>query len=283
MGSSLAWKNRTAVISGGSNGLGRALALSLAKQAANLVIIGRDTNRLEAVEKQALEAGASSVAIVSMDVREGSQDKKAHRASQKDSLRDILAVQGCDLLINAIGKSDRGSLCQLSESDLVEQFGLNVLATHAMTKLCWSALCESRGTVVNIASLAGIIAGPGMGGYSMAKHALVGLHRQWRLEAESTGVHFLLVCPGPIARDDSSDRYADLVQARGLDPLSQSPGGGVALRRLDPDELSLQILKAAESRKLELVVPGKARLLAVLAAFWPSLADSIIRKKMKRS
>ncbi|MFM7976630.1 MAG: SDR family NAD(P)-dependent oxidoreductase, partial [Pirellula sp.] len=69
MGSSFDWKNRTAIISGGSSGLGLALARSLAKQGANLVIIGRDPDRLKAVEKQLLDLGATSVLPLSLDVR----------------------------------------------------------------------------------------------------------------------------------------------------------------------------------------------------------------------
>jgi len=273
MGSSQAWKNRTAVICGGSAGLGKALALRLAQEAANLVIIGRDSGRLKEVQEQALKLGACSVCSLSVDAR-----KLVDGLPESETLRDVLAVQGCDLLINAVGKSDRGFIEQLTQEDLVSQFELNVLTSHAMTKFCWSALCQSRGVVVNIASLAGIVPGPGMGGYSMAKHALVGLHRQWRLESQSSGVHFLLVAPGPIARDDSADRYAELVKARQLDP-----GGGVSLHRIDPVELSRQILRAAQERKSELIVPGKVRMLAMLMAIWPSLADKIIRKKMKRS
>ena len=283
MGSSLDWKNRTAIISGGSSGLGLALARSLAKQGANLVIIGRDPDRLKATEKQALGLGAASVLTLPLDVRDLSKPTATDVQTQIASLRDVLAVQGCDLLINAVGKSDRGLIGQLSEKDLIEQFETNVLSTHAMTKLCWTALCANRGVVVNIASLAGIVAGPAMGGYSMAKHALVGLHRQWRLESASTGVHFLLVCPGPIAREDSNRRYDELIESRGLDPAAQSPGGGVALSRIDPDDLSRRILRAAQERRLELIVPSKVRILAMLAAVWPSLSDKIIRKKMKRT
>ena len=290
MGSSQSWKNRTAVISGGSNGLGRALALALSQQSANVVIIGRDENRLAMVRQQCLEAGAPNVWIVSLDVRQMAVGKRAladietaTHPEPGESLRDVLAVQGCDLLINAVGKSDRGLLGQLTQADLTEQFELNVLATHAMTQFCFAALCQSRGVVVNIASLAGIIPGPGMGGYSMSKHALVGLHRQWRIESDSSGVHFLLVCPGPIQREDTLDRYADIVHSRGLDPASQRPGGGVALNRLDPNWLSQKILQAALKRKSELIVPTKARLLALLMTIWPSLADRIIRKKMNRT
>jgi short-subunit dehydrogenase len=209
--------------------------------------------------------------------------ESANHPAPGESLRDVLAVQGCDLLINAVGKSDRGLLGQLTQADLTEQFELNVLSTHAMTQFCFPALCQSRGVVVNIASLAGIVPGPGMGGYSMSKHALVGLHRQWRIESDSSGVHFLLVCPGPIQREDTLDRYADIVHSRGLDPASQRPGGGVALNRLDPNWLSQKILQAAFERKSELIVPTKARLLALMMAIWPSLADRIIRKKMNRT
>jgi short-subunit dehydrogenase len=283
MGSNLAWRNRTAVISGGSNGLGRALALSLAKESANLVIIGRDPDRLKTIERQSLDLGAASVLTLSLDVRDLSKNPDTFGQTQTESLRDILAVQGCDLLINAVGKSDRGFIGQLTEKNLIDQFETNVLSTHAMTKLCWSALCANQGVVVNIASLAGIVAGPAMGGYSMAKHALVGLHRQWRLESTSSGVHFLLVCPGPIARDDSNHRYEELAESRGLHPAAQAPGGGVALSRIDPDKLCCQILRAAQERKLELIIPGKVRILAMLAAVWPSFADKIIRKKMRQT
>lgn len=283
MGAKQAWKDRTALISGGSNGLGRALALALAKQAAHLIIVGRDPERLKSIQKQATQAGAASVHALSIDVFELSRSPSTAEQSDLESLRDLLAIQGCDLLINAVGKSDRGRLGQLTHEDLLNQFQINVLGTHAMTKFAWESLCRSRGVVVNISSLAGLVAGPGMGGYSTAKHALVGLHRQWRIESDGTGVHFLLVSPGPIARDDSNNRYADLVQTRGLDSSSQSPGGGVALDRIDATELSHRILQAAHQRELELTIPGKVRWLAMIASFWPSLADRIVRKKMKNA
>ena len=150
MGSSQSWKNRTAVISGGSNGLGRSLALALSQQSANVVIIGRDEARLAMVRQQCLEAGAQSVCIVSLDVRQMAVGQKAlsdvesaNHPAPGESLRDVLAVQGCDLLINAVGKSDRGLLGQLTQADLTEQFELNVLATHAMTQFCFPALCLS--------------------------------------------------------------------------------------------------------------------------------------------
>jgi short-subunit dehydrogenase len=190
-----------------------------------------------------------------------------------------LESNSLDLLINAVGRSDRGMLCDLKEEDLLDQIRVNVLSTFRMTRACWSSLERGHGCIINIASLAGIVAGPGLGGYPLAKHALVAMHRQWRSEAVGSGVHFLLVCPGPIDRNDSLDRYADLVAERGLDQQRARPGGGVKLERLDPTQLSARILNAAERRELELVVPGKVKWLAALMPLWPRWADSILRKK----
>ena len=105
------------------------------------------------------------------------------------------------------------------------------------------------------------------------------MSRQLRLELASVGVHVLLVCPGPIAREDSGTRYRKLAEERGLsDKLSTAPGGGVKLRLIDPKVLCQKILDAAHRRKKELVVPIKAAWLAAVANIWPNLADWILRK-----
>ena len=274
MPSRTGWKNRTAVVSGGSSGLGLSIARALGECGAHVILIGRDLVRLKQAEEQVLSAGSPSVTAVPLDV--------TCEDDRWQSLKAALSIQGCDLLINAVGKSDRGLIQQLGRTDLLQQLEVNVLASHATTRFCWEALLESKGCVVNISSLAGIIPGPCMGGYSMSKHALVGWHRQWKLESAESGVHFLLVSPGPIARQDNTDRYADLVASRGLDELVNKPGGGVSLRRIDPEELSCRILDAAASRTHELVVPGKARILAALYQLWPSFAEGIVRRKMKQ-
>lgn len=270
------WENRLALISGASNGLGRHIAMRLASQRARLLLLGRQADRLASLRDECLAIGSPSVQSIELDVTSSTD------APAWGMLTSELERSGLDLLVNAVGKSDRGELMQLSSQDLRSMFEINVIATHAMTQFCWSGLCETQGVVVNIASLAGIVPGPAMGGYTMAKHALVGLHRQWRIEAREKGVHFLLVCPGPIEREDSQDRYKDLASSRGLGGQTAKPGGGVSLKRLDPVELSDAILRAAFRRELELILPGKARWLAVLQSLWPSVADRILISKMRR-
>ena len=297
-------KNRQALVSGGTSGLGKHLVLELARQHSRLAIVGRDIGRLEAARNDALDAGAVSVEVFSVDVTRIDRVREPTVALSADGhpassgghpapsgnqssveeykrFRDFLAHERCELLINAVGRSDRGSLQNLSCMDVRELFEINVLSSLSMTQVSWDSLCRGSGTVVNIASLAGLVAGPNMGGYSIAKHGLVAMHRQWRSESAGSGVHFLLVCPGPIDRPDSDDRYSHLAAQRGLDSSAAKPGGGVRLKRLNPESLSRQILAAAHSKELELVLPSKAKWLAALMPLWPSWADRLLRSSMR--
>ena len=297
MQTSSVWKNRLALVSGGTSGLGKHLVLELARQNSRLAIVGRDLGRLEATRNEALDAGALSVDLFSVDVTRigngiGLADPRHPEANPTSlvkqppnddygRLRDFLSRERCELLINAVGRSDRGTLLRLSPTEVRELFEINVLSSLTMTQTSWDSLCRGLGTVVNIASLAGIVAGPNMGGYSIAKHGLVAMHRQWRSESEGSGVHFLLVCPGPIDRPDSEERYTQLATERGLDQQAALPGGGVRLNRLNPVVLSRQILVAAHARELELILPSKAKWLAALMPLWPSWADRLLRKNMR--
>lgn len=271
------WRNKLAMVSGGSSGLGRHLALQLAEQGARLILIGREPERLENARNAAMRAGATDACVFAVDVAdEKSWEPVLGTAAQ---LTEFLAENPVDLLINVVGRSDRGLLENLSTADLLDHFRVNVLSTFHVTKACLPSLKQTGGTVVDIASLAGIVAAPGMGAYSLAKHALVGMHRQWRLELHGCNVHFLLVCPGPIQSDDQESRYEALVAARGLDMRRARPGGGVRLTQLDPKVLAQQVLDAAARRQEEMVVPWKVRLLAAIMSFWPGWADSMVRKR----
>ena len=187
-----------------------------------------------------------------------------------------------DLLINAVGRSDRGLLEQLGAMDLASLLNDNLMCTWNMICIMLESLKRARGTIVNIGSLAGLVPAPGMGGYSISKSALTAMSRQLRLELASHGVHVMLVCPGPIARDDSRTRYEKLAEERGLNSQSATaPGGGVKLRLIDPNNLCQRILNAAHFRKKELVCPRKAAWLAAIANVFPSLADWILSKYIK--
>ena len=86
----------------------------------------------------------------------------------------------------------------------------------------------------------------------------------------------LLVCPGPIRRDDAGTRYAE--ETGDIPAAAQRPGGGAKLRGLDPDWLAERILRACESRQAELVLPAKVRLLLAIAQLSPRWGDWLLTK-----
>ena len=278
------WTRRWVVICGGTSGLGLELVMAAAQQRANLIIVGRDSTRLENAKAMALEHGAISATTYSIDLAMKNSDASASSQSREETqLRLWLEVNQVDLLLNAIGRSDRGPLEQLTDGELVSMLNDNVLCTWNMTRMALASLKRARGTIVNIGSLAGLVATPGMGGYSVAKTALTAMSRQLRVELAKVGVHVMLVCPGPIARHDSGTRYDKLAEQRGLaDGASTAPGGGVKLKALDPKILCRKILDAAHRRRYELVTPVKASLLAGISNLWPRLSDWILNKYMRK-
>ncbi len=278
------WTQRWVVVCGGTSGLGLELVIAAAQQRANLIIVGRDQRRLANAKTIALEQGANSAVTYSIDLAMKHSDASAASESKDEmQLRLWLETNQVDLLLNTVGRSDRGPLEQLSDMELGSMLNDNVLCTWNMTRIALASLKRARGTIVNIGSLAGLVPAPGMGGYSVAKTALTAMTRQLRIELADVGVHVMLVCPGPIARHDSGTRYDQLAEQRGLaDGASTAPGGGVKLKALDPKILCQKILDAAHRRKYELVTPVKASLLAGISNLWPRLSDWILKKYMRK-
>jgi uncharacterized protein len=278
------WTQRWVVVCGGTSGLGLELVIAAAQQRANLIIVGRDPTRLEKAKAVALKQGAKSAAAYSVDLAMKNSEVAATIHSRDETqLRLWLEMNQVDLLLNAIGRSDRGPLEKLSDMELVSMLNDNVLCTWNMTRMALASLKRAGGTIVNIGSLAGLVPAPGMGGYSVAKTALTAMSRQLRVELAAVGVHVMLVCPGPIARHDSGTRYDQLAEQRGLATGAlTAPGGGVKLKALDPKVLCQKILEAAHRRKYELVTPVKASLLAGISNLWPRLSDWILKKYMRK-
>jgi short-subunit dehydrogenase len=149
---------------------------------------------------------------------------------------------------------------------------LNFFATVACTQAALPHLLATKGHVVNIGSLASKCAARFMGGYAASKFAVAAFSQQLRLEMKSQGLHVLLVCPGPIVRDQPR------VYAGGddLPAAAKKPGAGVKLKGIDPDWLAEKILRACQRRTTELVIPGKARLLFAISQLFPQWGDWLL-------
>ena len=259
------WTNKAAVVTGGSSGLGLAIARALVAAGAKVVICGRNAERLEVASAGLGERCRGIVADVTSD-----GDVAALVA------KTVEGPGRLDLLVNCAGRSTRGAIDKVTPEQFAELLDVNFLSTVRCTQAALPHLIESRGHVVHIGSLASKAASKHLGAYPASKFPLAAYAQQMRLELADRGVSTLLVCPGPIRRDENTPRYE--AESAGLSAEASRPGGGVKLKGIDPDWLARRILRAAERRQAELVVPARARLLFAIAQFSPRLGDWLIRR-----
>lgn len=262
------FQGQTTVITGGSAGLGLAIARAFWSQGARVCLLARDAERLQRARED-WRGRDERVACYPVDVtRDG---------EVADTFARIREEQGpVQVLVNAAGKSHRARIEETTPAMLQELWDLNLLGPVRCTRAALSDLLEHRGHVVNIGSLASKVVSPYLGAYPCSKHALAAYSHQLRLELEPRGLHVLLVCPGPLKREDAGRRYDEL--AGGLPANAARPGGGASLRLLDPELLAGRILQACRRRDAELVLPAKVRWLAALCQLLPRWSDSIVRR-----
>ncbi|WP_161604402.1 SDR family NAD(P)-dependent oxidoreductase [Roseiconus nitratireducens] len=257
-----------AIISGGSAGLGLVIAQTFADAGYELILLGRSAERLEAAQRQLQAAGSAEVQWFACD------------ATDPHQLRDVAAnvtdrFGHLDVLVNCVGTSDRGRVCDLDASRVHQLIDQNVIATLHCSQAMLPLLERCGGVVVNIGSLSGKVGARFLGGYNLAKHALAGLTQQMRLEWREKGVHVGLVSPGPIRRDDAGHRYKDRVDDS-LPEQAARPGGGTRVKGLPPERVAAAVLKCVRRRRPDLILPGYLRLLITLGNASPRVGDWLL-------
>lgn len=265
------WQGKRVIITGGSAGLGSVLAKTLFKLGAKLVLSARGTERLEAFATS-LDATGDTILPVSADI-----------TKQEDVERlftdGVEWLGGLDLLINCAGRSARSNILNTPPEDFTDLIDLNLTAAVRCTQAAIPHLKKSQGHLVNIGSLASKLATPYHGAYPASKFALAAYTQQLRLVLKDDGVHILLVCPGPITKPEGEILAAvENSSDSELPDFAKRPGGGAKVKAIDPQVLVDKIVAACERRKLELILPGKARLAIVAGAFSARFGDWLLTK-----
>jgi NAD(P)-dependent dehydrogenase (short-subunit alcohol dehydrogenase family) len=262
------WQTKVAVVTGGSSGLGLAVARTLTEQGARVAIVGRDAQRLDAAASMLRDLG-SEVLVIAGDVTD--------RGVLQGAVAQTVDVFGrLDLACHAAGVSMRGEILKTPLADFERLWRTNTLAAVDLAQQAAPRLIESRGHLVLIGSLATSVAPRFLGAYPTSKFPLAALAQQLRLELGPEGLHTLLVQPGPIARDDAGSRYDS--QASDLPESLKKPGGGAKTKSLDPHRLAQQMLDACERRAADLILPAKARLLFAINKLSSRWGDWLVRK-----
>jgi NAD(P)-dependent dehydrogenase (short-subunit alcohol dehydrogenase family) len=263
------WQNKRAVVVGGSSGLGRALAEVLVDRGARVAIVARGRESLDKAVAE-LSAPGDEVFALQADVTNAADVERV-------AIEIHERWQGVDFVAHTAGRSMRGDAITTPPEQFQELWELNFLSAVRIAQAFTPDLLHARGHLVLVSSLAGKCAPRFLGAYPASKFPLTAFAQQLRMELGPRGLHTLLVSPGPIAREDGSERYAN--HSAGLPDSAMKPGGGARLALIPPVDLAKKILAACQGRRPELVVPAKTKLLFALAQCWPTFADWILQKK----
>ena len=266
-----------ALVTGGSAGLGFVIARRLLDAGYCVVIVGRDSGRLEdAMQRLDPEGCLSSAGNIGQKLACFPCDLTDARAVAQ-LVTDTLNTCGrLDVLVNCVGASDRGLIENLEPDRAEFLFRQNVTTALLCSQNAVEALEKTGGVIVNIGSLASKVGARYIGAYAMAKHALAGMTQQLRLELKPRGIHVCLVSPGPIRRKDAGQRYQESID--GLPPQAAKPGGGTRVKGLPPERVADAVLAAIRRRKPDVVLPRYLRLLIMLGHASPRLGDWLLLK-----
>ena len=177
---------RTALVTGGSVGIGRSVALSLAAAGARVAVGARDVARAQEV---AAQCGEGSVALA-LDVTDehSCQDAIARLESEPG---------GLEILVNNAGVASSSKFTDLDDETWQWILGVNLTGAFRMVRAALPAMLERRrGRVISVASTAGHRGNPYVAAYTASKHGLLGLTRSLSAEYARSGVTFNCVCPG---------------------------------------------------------------------------------------
>lgn len=182
---------QVALITGASSGIGRAIARSFLSEGADLVVVARRSERLEALAEEAQKSGRRC-AIVIGDVRE---EETAVRAVQT-ALQEFGQL---NILVNNVGRATYGNLVETGADDYDSMMDTNMRSTFVFTRhVVPVLLAKGKGTIITIASIAGVMGFAGEAVYCATKFAQVGFTQALDRELRPHGIKVGVVCPGGV-------------------------------------------------------------------------------------
>src|SRR3569832_207334 len=184
---------KVALITGATSGIGHSCAIAFAEAGANVVCGGRNKDALKEVEQKIREIGSKAITIQADVAREDEAERAVQHA--------IDVFGGIDILVNSAGHISSGTIENTSLTACDDMMNVNVRAAFVLMQKASPSLIDRRGNIVNISSVTGLRAFPGVLAYCVSKAALDQLTRCAALDLASKGVRVNAVNPGVVGTE----------------------------------------------------------------------------------
>jgi short-subunit dehydrogenase len=263
------FRQKAVIVTGASSGIGRALAHALAKEGAHLALAARDAKRLKEVALHCTECGGKALVCPTDVADEGQCRDLVARCSE--------TYGRIDMIVNNAGIDQVALLADLPDLDLFRRVvDVNFYGTVFCTYFGLPHLRETRGRIVNISSLGGILAVPYNTSYVASKFAVNGFSDSLRMEVAPSGVSVTVICPYWVVTE-FHERYLD------RNGMPKGPSGRKAYTRgtMSAERCAAITVEAARSRKREVVL-GPGRLGRLMKAIAPAAVDRATLERFMR-
>lgn len=220
-------EGKVAVVTGGSRGIGRAIATELAKHGADIAFTGRSLNdNTRSLESELAQLGVKAKAYAT--------DAADYNASE-EFIKEVLQEFGkIDILVNNAGITKDGLLMRMSEEQWDEVLRVNLKSAFNLTKAVTMPMMRARqGSIINISSVVGVTGNAGQANYAASKAGLIGFTKATAKELGSRGIRINAIAPGFIQTD-----MTDVLDPKMVEEWSKS----IALRRLGTPEEVAQVV-----------------------------------------
>ncbi|MCU0335619.1 MAG: SDR family oxidoreductase [Chitinophagaceae bacterium] len=255
------FSNKVVVVTGGSDGIGKALVELLLSVGARVATCGRNSDKLYQLQ---VENPGRELHTTVCDVS-NENDCRLFMASVIKNFGTV------DVLINNAGISMRAEFKETSLDTIRQVMDINFWGVLYCTKYALPHIMQSKGDIIGVSSIAGYRGLPGRSGYSASKWALQGWLEALRTELLDSGVNVMWVCPGFTASNIRNAALNKDASAQGESPMDEKA-------MMSSEECAAHILNAVAQRKRTLVLTFTGKRTVFMNKFFPSLADKLVRK-----
>ena len=253
--------DKIVVITGGSDGIGKALVAQFLALGAKVATCGRNENKLSLL---AAEFPSSNLFTAQVDVSKQDQSEAF--------IKQVVDNWGrIDVLINNAGISMRALVSEVSVQTLQNVMDINFWGTVYCTKAALASIQQNKGVIVGVSSIAGYRGLPGRSGYSASKFALNGWLEALKTELYASGTHVMWVCPGFTTSNIRNAALDKNAKAQGESPMDEGS-------MMSSEQCATHIIHAIEKRKRSLVLTFTGKRTVFMNKYFPAWADKLVHQ-----